>query len=277
VNQNFLTRTLTGAIFVIVLISAIELHPIVFCILFGAITTLGLHEFYMLSSSNGLHPGKYQGIAGGILIYSIICLLAAGIINKSAILILIPIFSALFIFEIYRNKEFPFQNIANLILGWVYIAIPFSILVWVGFPVNDAYTYHPHMILGFFILIWASDTGAYLVGISMGKHLLFPRISPKKTWEGWVGGSIFTLFIAGIISKFFTDVQLIDWVIIAGIISIFGIWGDLAESMLKRSYQVKDSGNILPGHGGILDRFDSALFSVPIVFIYLQAKYLLFH
>jgi phosphatidate cytidylyltransferase len=154
----------------------------------------------------------------------------------------------------------------------IYVVVPFSLLVITGFTQSGLSNYNPTIILGFFFLLWTSDTGAYLVGISLGKHRLFPRISPKKSWEGFFGGLVFTLIVSWVISKYFTVISLTDWVIIALIIGIFGVLGDLIESLLKRSFDTKDSGNILPGHGGILDRFDSVIFSAPLVFLYFQFK-----
>jgi phosphatidate cytidylyltransferase len=128
----------------------------------------------------------------------------------------------------------------------------------------------PNILVGFFIILWIYDSGAYVFGVSFGKHRLFERISPKKSWEGFIGGSIVAISAANVISVFFTELRLFDWLIISAIIIVFGTFGDLVESLLKRELNIKDSGNILPGHGGILDRFDGIFLSVPIIFAYLQ-------
>ncbi len=273
--NDFYKRTITGAIFVIVLIVAILIHPLAFFILFFFITLFGLNEFYNIFTKGNINPRKYLGISCGLLIYSSVCLIASGFVNNAVLIIIIPVITFIFLIEIYHNNENPFLNIALTILGIIYIAVPFALLVLIGFPVYNLKSYCPHLILGLFILFWSSDTGAYLIGTSFGKHPLFPRISAKKSWEGLIGGIILTIIIAIIISHFFSELKITDWLIIALIVSLFGIWGDLTESMLKRSYNLKDSGNILPGHGGILDRFDSVLFAVPIVFLYLHVKMLI--
>lgn len=274
---KFYTRTITGAVFVFVLNVAILFNPISFYLLFGIITFAGLIEFYNLIGDSRINPNKLVGVSGGIVCYFSACFVSAGFIGNEVFLVLIPITTIIFVIEIYRKKDNPFLNIAITILGIAYIAIPFSLLVLIGFKTHDLNAYMPHIILGLFVLIWSSDTGAYLTGITIGKHPLLPRVSPKKSWEGLFGGVIFTLIVAFVLSHYFKDQSLTDWLVFALIISLFGVWGDLAESLLKRSYNIKDSGNILPGHGGILDRFDSAIFSIPIVFLYLQTKFLFFH
>jgi phosphatidate cytidylyltransferase len=268
--NNFLKRTLTGTIFVAVLIIGILSHPFSLFILFFIITLAGLNEFFTIVKKDNNNLQKYLGICSGLMIYCSACLIASGYVNNSIFLTIIPFITCIFLIEIYQHKENPFQNIASTILGVIYIAVPFSLLVLAGFPIYNITSYHPHIILGLFILFWASDTGGYLVGITFGRHPLFPRISPKKSWEGFIGGQILTIIIAIILSYYIRELQFTHWIIIAIIVSIFGVWGDLTESMLKRSFNLKDSGNILPGHGGILDRFDAVIFAVPVVFIYLH-------
>ena len=273
--NNFYKRTITGALFVVVLIIAILIHPLAFIILFFFITLVGLHEFYNIFTKGNINPHKYPGISCGLLIYCSACLIASGYLNNDILLLIIPIVSVIFLIEIYQSNENPFLNISSTIIGIIYIVVPFSLLVLIGFPIYNLQSYSPHLILGLFILFWSSDTGAYLFGITLGKHLLFPRISPKKSWEGLIGGILLTITISLILSHFFKELQITDWLIIAVIVSLFGVWGDLTESLLKRSYHLKDSGNILPGHGGILDRFDAVIFAIPIVFIYLHIKALM--
>lgn len=273
--NNFLKRTITGAIFVTVLIGAMVIHPLLLFSLFAVITALGIIEFFRITDIAGINSNKLVGVIAGLIIYTSFFMVACGWVDSSAFFIIVPLFAFIFISELYRKKDHPFQNIAFTIMGTIYIAIPFGLLLCIGFPATDLLSYNYTIILGFFLLLWASDTGAYLVGMSIGKHPLFPRISPKKSWEGFLGGIFFTVGIALLVSKFATAVSLCDWIIIAVIICGCGVWGDLIESMLKRSLQIKDSGNILPGHGGILDRFDSVLLAAPIVFLYLHFKFIL--
>lgn len=271
--KKLYTRALTGIVFVAVLGAAILIHPVTYFLLFGLITGFGMMEYYKLFGDSGpVKPNKILGVITGLIFYVITCLFASGFVSSVAFLFIIPILSMIFINEMYRKLENPFPNIGLTMLGIIYVAIPFSLLILNGFSSFSLTGYNAKLVLGFFFLQWASDTGAYLVGISIGKHPLFPRISPKKSWEGFAGGVIITQVIAIIISMYFNVLSRFDWIIIATIISIFGVLGDLIESLLKRSLQVKDSGTLLPGHGGILDRFDSVIFSAPIVFLYLQLK-----
>ena len=178
---------------------------------------------------------------------------------------------ALLIAELYRKKEQPIHNLAFSMLGQVVVALPCSLINLIAVPDQI------HWVFALFILIWLSDTGAYLVGCTLGKHKLFERISPKKSWEGFFGGCAFTIGGSMLLWHLFTTVWPIganttwwQWLIFAIIIIIFGTYGDLSESLLKRAANIKDSGNILPGHGGILDRFDSLLLCIPVVYIYLE-------
>ncbi len=159
------------------------------------------------------------------------------------------------------------HNWAYLILGQVFIALPFSLLNFLVFPSGE---FNPVFLLSLFVLIWTNDTGAYVVGISFGKHKLFERISPKKSWEGFFGGIFFALILAYFLPQITGEIDILRWFGFALIAVVFGTWGDLIESLIKRTVDVKDSGNILPGHGGLLDRFDSLLFAVPLIYIYLQ-------
>lgn len=272
--NNFVTRTLTGAVFITVLGGAILWTPVSFMFLFGLVAVLGINEFYRLFGDTEYKPNMYTGSLLGLVFYLITCGYVSNTLPSSAYILVIPFVSAVFIAELYSKHSKPFQNIGLTLLGAIYVVIPFSLLVLSGFsmPSEALYNYNPAIILGFFFLLWTSDTGAYLVGITMGKHPLFPRISPKKSWEGFIGGIVLTLVVAVVISRFFTVLSLTDWLFIGAIIAIFGVLGDLIESLLKRSLQIKDSGNILPGHGGILDRFDSVIFSAPLVFLYIQVK-----
>lgn len=270
--NNLLTRALTGTIFVTVLIGAVMWHRYSFIALFLIITILGLWEFYKLAEKdNNARPQKlFATVTGTILFLSFA--LAALNENLRYLSISLPILFLPFITELYTKSEKPFTNIAYTLLGVFYIALPFAL--W-NLMIIHGTDYFPRLLLGYFFILWSNDTGAYLVGISMGKHKLFERISPKKTWEGAIGGGCLSLFIAYLISFYFNELRMMDWIIIATIVVIFGSLGDLAKSLLKRSINVKDSGNILPGHGGIIDRFDALLLSSPFIFSYLYFNHLL--
>jgi phosphatidate cytidylyltransferase len=177
------------------------------------------------------------------------------------------------IIELFKQNKDPFANVAITLIGVIYVSMPFGLLSYLVFypPFGD--TYNPSFLIAYFLLMWANDSGAYIVGSLIGKHKLFERISPKKTWEGFIGGAFFTLLAAWAISLYLHELSLMHWLFVGSITFSFGTFGDLVESQLKRSVGMKDSGKMLPGHGGILDRFDSIIFSAPIVFVYLMFFY----
>ncbi|RYE18344.1 MAG: phosphatidate cytidylyltransferase, partial [Sphingobacteriaceae bacterium] len=175
---------------------------------------------------------------------------------------------SVFIFyaELYRKTDKPFPQIAFTFLGLIYTLLPFVFFMAMAFLQK---TFDYHLPLGFILLLWTNDTFAYLFGKQFGRNKLFERHSPKKTWEGLFGGILAAIIVAFIISRYFTQISTFHWIVVSLIISIFGTMSDLVESMLKRSINIKDSGSILPGHGGFLDRFDGLLLAAPLVFIYL--------
>lgn len=270
-----LQRTITGTIFVIILLGSVLFSAYSFAILFFVITMLGLWEFYTLAEKTGHQPQHLTGLLLGIFLFSGTLLNYSATYSKFSlfpIALLLPTLFSIFIIELYRKKENAFGNIAYTILGVLYIALPFSLFTVIAFGTPVAFStnsYEPSKILGILFILWSSDTGAYLSGKAFGKHKLFDRISPKKTWEGTIGGGILAFVVAYIVSIYFTEYRMIDWMIIALIIIAFGNLGDLVESLFKRTIDVKDSGTILPGHGGILDRFDSLIMSIPFMFIYI--------
>ena len=227
-------------------------------------------EFYRLSGKTGNRPQNLFGIFIGILLFLCNFLYVTNRVDQKFFLLFIPLALSIFIIEIYRKNKSPVSNIAYTFLGLIYIALPFSLFNYFVFSFANTVKYNPNILLGFFFLLWANDTGAYLIGMPLGKHKLFKEISPKKSWEGFIGGVIITMIIAYINSIFFKELRTFDWFVTALIVVIMGTFGDLVESLFKRSVGVKDSGTILPGHGGILDRFDSVLLSSPVVFLYLQ-------
>ena len=230
---------------------------------------------------------------GGI--FYIMCFLnAVGFLESRFLFLILPLIVVIYIAELFYRENRPFHNIAFTILGLVYIALPFSLFHYMVFQTTDGLNiqdtenldivnfifqpdrtvvYSYQILLGFFFLHWINDTGAYLFGMVLGKHKLLKRISPKKTWEGFIGGGLFALFTAYLLSRYFSVLNLGNWLIIALIIISFGTLGDLVESMLKRYLGLKDSGSLLPGHGGLLDRFDGVLLSAPVVFVFLQLIY----
>jgi len=237
---------------------------------FLIITVLCLEEFYSLIKSENLSPSKLLGIIIGSLMFLSVSLVSAELIEFKYLYLNVPLILLVFIFELYRKSKNNLANISHTIIGVLYIALPLAIL-------NFYYNYefaagksNYSVLLGFFILVWIHDVGAYLVGSLIGRHKLFERISPKKTWEGSIGAAIICLVTASFLPGILNELSTTNWIIIAAIIVVFGTLGDLTESMIKRNLNRKDSGKLLPGHGGILDRFDAVLFASPAVFIYLM-------
>jgi phosphatidate cytidylyltransferase len=181
-------------------------------------------------------------------------------------MIFAPIVFCMFIYELYTASRYPFANIAYMTLGMFYIGIPFALLNFIAF---DGSHFYSKIVFGLLVLTWVNDTGAYLVGSQFGKTPLFPRISPRKTWEGTIGGISTTILCGLILSIFITDIAPLNWIVLAMMVAMFGTLGDLVESMLKRSVGIKDSGTLLPGHGGLLDRFDAFIFVIPFAAAYL--------
>lgn len=269
-KSNFWQRTLTGTLFAATIIAATLASGISFLLLLLLINFLCLLEFYELVLPDKSPIEKYLGIAAGTLIYGMFALIFSADLSLGWYYHIIPVFLTMFIIKLFEKTHNEFSTLAFQILGIVYITLPIVMLAKTGF--FNSFDYSAGLPMGFFILLWTSDTGAYLAGRSFGKTRLFERVSPKKTWEGSVGGLILSLAVAYLLSQFdlFDTVNTTDWLFIAAIIVVFGTLGDLFESLLKRNLHIKDSGTILPGHGGVLDRFDGLFLSAPMVFFYLQ-------
>ena len=268
--NNFTKRTITGTIYVIAVIGAIMFNPIILSIFFGIIAILALYEFYKNVKVSNILPLNILGILLAILAYSCFALKAFQIENKYFIIASLLLCFTIFIVEIYRNKENPFTNISYTLLGIIYIVLPMGLTNFIVNPTLSSNDFIPILLLGIFILAWCNDTFAYLVGVKFGKNRLFERISPKKSWEGFFGGFIAVQLASLLLYNFSnTPLQFFDWMIMGAIVSVVGTYGDLVESMFKRQIGVKDSGKILPGHGGILDRFDILFIALPFIFSYI--------
>lgn len=272
-KSKFLTRALTGTIFVFVLVGCILAGPIAFSILFAIICAMTVNEFCNIIKKSGLAQiNKPISILAGIYLFLSFSYLG---IEPDKIEIFTPyllLIIYLLISELYLLKDNPVNNIAYAFMGQLYIALPFALLNVLAFGgVGDynANGYIPIIPLSIFVFTWVNDSGAYCVGVLFGKHRLFERISPKKSWEGSFGGGILSIISSVIVANYFPILSVFEWIGLAVTVVVFGTWGDLVESLIKRSIGIKDSGNILPGHGGMLDRFDSTLLAVPASVLYL--------
>jgi len=225
-------------------------------------------EFYKLAKMDDKLPLKVWGTLIGQIFFILTFLIEAEILELKFMLLIFPLLASVFMIKLYKKAdERPFTNIAYTFLGIIYVAVPFSLLNVIAFA-QGKYGYE--IIVGIMLILWASDTGAYFSGILLGKKKLFERVSPKKTWEGSIGGGLLALVMAYILSQYFLDLNTIQWLVASSLIVITGIYGDLIESVFKRSIEIKDSGRALPGHGGFLDRFDSLLLAVPFIVVFIK-------
>jgi len=260
------TRAITGLIFIIVMLGSLLSGMWIFTAFFAVLSLLCQNEFYKMVKHGNVIPNRITGLIGGICIFAGVGLHYALNIDYKFLLIIIPVVGSIFIAELYKKSEVPFTNIAFTIGGLAYTIAPFCFFFSMAFIQGH---YSGHFPLAFMLLLWSNDTGAYVVGRWIGRTKLFERHSPQKTWEGFIGGVLFAVFVSGIIGYYMKDLNSWEWKGMAVLIGCFGTMGDLVESMLKRSLHTKDSGSLLPGHGGLLDRFDGLFLSAPMVFAYL--------
>lgn len=265
--NNLIQRTFSGLIFISIVIVSILWHPYAFAVVFFAAIFLGLYEFYKLTyKPETIEINVIVGTLGGMILFANGFLHAYGLTSPMIYSTYAFYLIIVFIAELFRKKANPINNWAYYFLGQIYVAIPFSLLNYIIFIQG----YQPWLLLALFITLWVNDTGAYITGMLFGKHKLFERVSPKKTWEGFIGGAVFALISGYVLSRFITDISLWQWLVFSEIVVIFGTLGDLSESLLKRTENVKDAGKLIPGHGGILDRFDSMILAAPVIWIYLS-------
>ena len=267
--KNFIIRTLSGIVMVATLIGATLFSKLTFVLLLLAITLGGEWEFYRLAKKAGTSPQRFVGmLAGSMMIVAAAAalheILAITAVLMVAFMILIPM---PLIFELYRKSATPMANVGITYAGVIYVALPMALLTFFPMMLGNG-EWKPWSVILYIFIIWANDVFAYLCGITLGKHRLFERIWPKKSWEGFFGGLLGAMAMGFVAAKVL-DANVALWIGLALIAAITGVFGDLVESLLKRSVDVKDSGSFIPGHGGWLDRFDALIFSVPFAFIYL--------
>lgn len=271
--KNLIIRALTGIVFVGILVSAICLHPILFLIIFTLITGLTIWEFGgLLKNYENASIQRSINVVGGIFLFLATFIYANGLADGKIFLPYLLFLLLTMIAELYYKAPNPINNWAFTLFTQVYCAGSFSMLNFIGAEPGTpgAISYSPLFIMAIFVFVWLDDTGAYLVGSMIGKRKLFERISPKKSWEGFFGGVVVVLASSQAFAWYAPEISWYNWLGLAATVVLFGTWGDLVESLFKRTLGVKDSGNVLPGHGGMLDRFDSVMMAVPASYIYIE-------
>lgn len=268
---TFSKRLITGALFVLVSLLLIISHKISF-LSFCLITNAWISIEFLSIIGNDKKKQSFRAIVIGTFSIATTFLYYSTKIDTKLFWVIPILILFLFIEELFGNNEKHASNISTILLSLFYTTFPIilSIVLVTGnlFYYQKNVDFYPHILIGIFILIWIFDSLAYCSGILFGKHKLFERVSPKKSWEGAIGGAIFTVCAGFFMNLMFCEVHRTDWIAISIIVVIFGTLGDLIESMFKRNANKKDSGNLLPGHGGLLDRLDSFIFTVPVVFLY---------
>ncbi|MDY6250292.1 MAG: phosphatidate cytidylyltransferase [Bacteroidaceae bacterium] len=269
-------RSLTGIVFVALLVGGIITSPFTFSMLFALITGLALWEFSTLVNKHqGASVNRLINTVAGVYLFVAFCGYCADYSPSAAFIPYLLSIVYLLVSELYLRSEHPLKNWAYAFASQVYIALAFSMLAVLAFqynPVTNETEYVWIFPLSIFIFLWTSDTGAYVVGSLLHKRFpakLFERISPNKSWVGSIGGGLLCLVAAAVLWHFFPErLSLAEWLGLGLVVCIFGTWGDLVESLFKRELGIKDSGRIMPGHGGMLDRFDSSLLAIPAAVLY---------
>ena len=277
-TKNLIVRTITGVLFIAIMVSGF-LRPQAMVFLFSLITGLTIWEYCSLVNElKTVTVNRFIAMVAGVYFFLAVAGINSGYIQTNGVFVpyLLTIVY-LFVSELYTRNENAIHDWAYTMLSQMYVALPFSMINVLAFrqaPDGDIHYYYL-LPLSVFIFLWTNDTGAYCSGSLLGKHKLFPRISPAKSWEGSIGGALFVLIAAAVVgylesqSNALSGLTIVQWLGLGLVVTVFGTWGDLVESLFKRTLGIKDSGNILPGHGGMLDRFDSSLMAIPASVVYL--------
>ena len=274
--KNFVVRTITSVFFVAAIVTSL-LNPRAMALLFSLVTGMTIWEFATLVNDRPLISiNRFICTVSGVYLFLAMAGYNSGLTPATVFIPYLVSIIYLMIAELYLKAKDPVNNWAYTMFSQLYIALPFSLLNVLAFRSNGydiQYTYLTP--LAVFVFLWINDAGAYICGSLLGRHKLFPRISPGKSWEGSIGGGLLVVVCAvvfALVSEsngFATGYNAWQWAGLGLTVVIFGTWGDLVESLFKRTLGIKDSGNILPGHGGMLDRFDSSLLAIPAAVIYL--------
>ena len=261
-------RVISAIVFLLVFLMGM-LNKWFFLIVFITFMTIMLNEFNYFAKKKSYKPLSLAIYVIGIFTFVLIFFIAQRLVSINIILVVIIGLFLIFISELFRQTHTPIENISFTLLSLIYITLPFSLLNFLVFSPFNNFKFDFRLLLVFYVIIWATDIGAYFSGSLFGKHPLFKKFSPKKTIEGFVGGAVLAFIVSFLIAYFFDFFSYKDAFFFTGIVTLFGTIGDLVESMFKRSVGLKDSGKIMPGHGGLLDRFDSSLLSIPFIVLYL--------
>ena len=282
--NNFIVRTITGVLFVAVLVCSF-LRPQAMVLLFALITGLTIWEFTgLVNEREKVTVNRLISTVAGVYFFLAVAGFSSDLTPSAVFIPYLVSIIYLMVAELYLKNEDPIHDWAYTMMAQLYIALPFSLLNTLAFHATPQgfVTYDAILPLSVFVFLWMNDTGAYLCGSLLGKHKLFPRISPGKSWEGSIGGGILVILVAVLVWYLTDQYQLnqfgltaVEWAGLGLTVVVFGTWGDLVESLFKRTLGIKDSGNILPGHGGMLDRFDSSLLAIPAAVVYLYTIMLL--
>lgn len=281
--RNLLVRTASGAVLLAVVLGAAYGGTYAYSALLLLIVVVGMLEFYNIAATIGAEPRRTLGITTGITLFITSFFLFQGLVGFTGfidpmianlgvdlliggVLYLTVLIPLCFIVELFHASETPLRNVATTLMGVLYVAYPMCLMLFIPFLITGEWT--PEAFLFYLFIVWGNDVFAYLTGVTMGRHKMAPRISPKKSWEGFVGGVVGALAM-GAVGSYVVGGGLGMWLGLAAVVAITSVFGDLVESMFKREAGIKDSGNILPGHGGMLDRFDALLISSPFAFVYL--------
>lgn len=275
---NMTVRAFTGVLFVTIMVTCF-FQPVAMVFLFALITCLSLWEYSgLVNNIEDVTINRFISTVAGVYLFLAISAINSGFVQTNAVFMpyLLTIIY-LFISELYTKNKNAVHDLSYTMLGQMYVALPLSMINVLAFRTATDGNIHFYYLLplSVFIFLWTSDTGAYCVGSLFGKHKLFPRISPAKSWEGSIGGGVLVLVAAFLVSLLdqnygnLSGLNTLQWLGLGLVVTVFGTWGDLVESLIKRTLGIKDSGTILPGHGGMLDRFDSSLLAIPASAVYI--------
>ena len=275
--KNLTVRAVTGLLFVAAIVVCF-LNPVAMAFLFAIATGLTVWEFTgLVNNRDGVDTNRFICTVAGVYLFFAITGFTSGQTPSTVFIPYLVTLIYLLVAELYAKNPDPIQTWAYTMMSQLYIALPFSMVSVLAFRATpEGVVFTSLMPLSVFVFLWTNDTGAYCCGSLLGRHKLFPRVSPGKSWEGSVGGAVFVLAVSALVwyladAYGVNDLQLslVQWLGLGLVVVVFGTWGDLVESLFKRTLGIKDSGNILPGHGGMLDRFDSSLLAFPAAVIYL--------